>query len=58
MGLEDHAWGQGTQQVLSNFSWGFTIFGKQIDIHKIINQQCKATYVKYLLSVVDDEKSH
>ena len=43
--------------MLSNFSGGFTIFGKQTDIHKIINQQCKATYVKYQLSIVDDEKS-
>lgn len=43
--------------MLSNFSWGFTIFGKQIGIHKIKNQQCKATYVKYQLTIVDDEKS-
>lgn len=37
----------GSQQVLSNFSWDLPFLEKQIDIHKIINQQCKATYVKY-----------
>lgn len=31
--------------------------GKQIDIHKIINKECKTTYVKYQMIVMNSEKS-